>query len=163
MASLYDINRDIENFAFDIDEETGEVLNADELDALKMERDTKIENIALYIKNLTALAADIKAEKDNLDARMKAVERKADGLKHYLASVLNGEKFETAKCKVSYRKSKKVILAGEFDDWAMENAPEFMTIKTTYTPSLTAVKEAMLDGKEVKYATMIENTNLILK
>lgn len=161
--NLYEINRDIENFAFDIDEETGEVLNADELDALQMERDTKIENIALYIKNLNALSADIKAEKDNLDARMKAVERKADGLKHYLASALNGEKFETAKCKVSYRKSKKVILAGEFDDWARENAPELLTVKTTYTPSLTAVKEAMLDGKEVKYAMLIENTNLILK
>ncbi len=161
--NLYEINRDIENFAFDIDEETGEVLNADELDALQMERDTKIENIALYIKNLTALAADIKAEKDNLDERMKAVERKADGLKRYLASALNGEKFETARCKVSYRKSKQVVLAGEFDDWAKENAPELMTVKTTYTPSKTAIKEAMLDGKEVKYATLIENTNLILK
>ena len=163
MKNLYEINRDIENFDFDIDEETGEVLNADELDALQMERDTKIENIALYIKNLTALAADIKTEKDNLAERLKSTERKADSLKRYLASALNGEKFETARCKVSYRKSKKVILAGEFDDWAKENAPELMTVKTTYTPSLTAVKEAMLDGKEVKYATLIENTNLILK
>lgn len=161
--NLYEINRDIENFAFDIDEETGEVLNADELDALQMERDTKIENIALYIKNLNALAADIKAEKDNLDERMKAVERKADGLKRYLSSALNGEKFETARCKVSYRKSNQVVLSGEFDNWAKENAPGLLTVKTTYTPSKTAIKEAMLDGKEVKYATLVENTNLILK
>ena len=161
--NLYEINRDIENFAFEIDEETGEVLNADELDALQIERDTKIENIALYIKNLNALAADIKAEKDNLDARMKAVERKADGLKHYLASALNGSKFETARCKVSYRKSKQVVLAGEFEEWARENAPELLSVKTTYTPSKTAIKEAMMEGKAVKYATLVENTNLVLK
>lgn len=163
MASLYEINRDIENFEFVIDEETGEVLNADELDALQMERDTKIENIALYIKNLNALAADIKAEKDNLDNRMKAIERKAEGLKRYLKKSLNGYKFETARCKVSYRKSKQVVLAGEFDEWAKENAPELLTVKTTYTPSKTAIKEAMLEGKSVKYAALVENTNLILK
>lgn len=161
--NLYEINRDIENFEFEIDETTGEVLNADALDELQMERDTKIENIALYIKNLDALADDIKAEKGNLDERMKAVERKAEGLKRYLASALNGSKFETARCKISYRRSKQVVLAGEFDDWAKENAPELLTVKTTYTPSKTAIKEAMMEGKAVKYATLVENTNLILK
>lgn len=161
--NLYEINRDIENFAFDIDEETGEVLNADELDALQMERETKIENIALYIKNLTALATDIKAEKDNLDERMKSVERKADGLKHYLASALNGEKFETAKCKVSYCKRKQVILDEKFDEWAKLNARELLNVKTSYSPSKTAIREALLCGKSVKYAALVENTNLILK
>ena len=52
--NLFDVNSDIENFEFKCDEETGEILNLDELDNLKMQKDEKIENIALYIKNLKA-------------------------------------------------------------------------------------------------------------
>ena len=163
MSSLYEINSRIAEFEPEVDELTGELLNGDLLDRLNMEREDKIENIALYIKNLQAEAQAIKAERDNLDERMKAKERKADSLKKYLAYALNGEKFESAKCKVSYRKSQQVVLAGEFDDWAKDNAPELLTVKTTYTPSKTAIKEALLDGKKVQYATLIENNNLILK
>lgn len=163
MSNLYEINRDIENFAFDIDEETGEVLNADELDALQMERDTKIENIALYIKNLTALAADIKAEKDNLAERLKSTERKADSLKQYLANALNGEKFETGKCKVSYRKSSQVMLSENFTEWAKQNAPDLVQEKVEYKPDKTAIKEAIKGGREVFGAKIVENVNLQVK
>lgn len=163
MASLYEIDNAIANFVPEVDEFTGELLNADILDMLNMERDTKIESIALYIKNLNALAADIKAEKDNLAERLKSTERKADSLKEYLASALNGEKFETGKCKVSYRKSSQVMLSENFAEWAKQNAPDLVQVKVEYKPDKTAIKEAMLDGKEVKYATLIENTNLILK
>lgn len=36
MRKLYEINADIDNFEFDIDLETGEILNSDELDALQI-------------------------------------------------------------------------------------------------------------------------------
>lgn len=161
--NLYEINRDIEDFSFEIDENTGEVLNASALDALQMERDEKIENIALYIKNLNALAADIKAEKDNLDERVKVVERKADGLKRYLASVLNGEKFETAKFKVSYRKSQSVVVGDEFSAWAAIHKPELIrtTIKTE--PDKTAIRDAIKNGVAVVGAKLVETQSMSIK
>lgn len=161
--NLYEINRDIENFEFEIDENTGEVLNFDALDALQMERCAKIENICLYIKNLTALAADIKAEKNNLDERMKAAERKADSLKRYLASSLNGEKFETARCKVSYRKSAQVVVSDGFAEWAKKNAPDLITETITTKPDKEAIKEAIKGGKQVVGAEIVENVNLQVK
>ena len=50
MATLYEINEKLLNFEFEIDEETGEILNAGELDNLELARDEKIENLCLYIK-----------------------------------------------------------------------------------------------------------------
>ena len=80
--NLFEIDEAIEKaFALAVDPETGEV---DEermvlLEALHMERDKKIENIACLIKNLKADAAALKAEKDafakrqNLYCRVSAV------------------------------------------------------------------------------------------
>lgn len=161
--TLYDIDSAIRDFEFTVAEDTGEVTNFDALDALQMEREAKIENIALYIKNLTALSADIKAEKNNLDERMKAAERKADSLKRYLASSLNGEKFETARCKVSYRKSAQVVVSDTFTEWAKQNAPELVTETLTIKPDKAAIKNAIKSGKQVVGAEIVENTNISIK
>ena len=64
--NLYEINSQIENFEFKIDEETGEVLNMNELNELKMSKDEKIENIALWIKNL-------KSDEKALDDEIKTL------------------------------------------------------------------------------------------
>ena len=161
--TLYEIDKQISEFPFDVDENSGEILNIEDFEALQMARDEKVENVALYIKELLAEKDAIKTERDNLDERMKAKERKADSLKRYLAQALAGEKFESPKVKVSYRKSQQIVLDGAFDEWAQENAPELLTVKTTYTPSKTAIKDALLDGKTVKYATLIENKNIQIK
>ena len=46
--NLYELNKAIADFDLEIDEETGEVLNADELDQITLARDEKIENIAFF-------------------------------------------------------------------------------------------------------------------
>ena len=48
---LYEIDEQILNC---IDAETGEIIDADMLNALQMERDAKIEGVALWIKDLKA-------------------------------------------------------------------------------------------------------------
>ena len=52
--TLYEIDKAILDFEFEVDEESGEILNASELDELQMARDDKIEGISLWIKNLEA-------------------------------------------------------------------------------------------------------------
>ena len=67
MANLYEINESIvAAFERGIDAETGEILSEkalEELAKLEMERDEKVEGIALWIKNLLADAEVLKKGK----------------------------------------------------------------------------------------------------
>ena len=158
MANLYELTRAIEEFDLEIDEETGEVTNLDELDALELERDTKVENIALWVKNLTAEAAAIKAEVQNLTKRQKAAENKAERLKDYLMGNLAGEKFKTPKVAISYRTSEAVEITDE--DLIPE---EFLVIKTEYKPDKKAIKDELKAGGEVEGAELVKRTSLQIK
>lgn len=66
MASLYEINQEILNC---VDMETGEIIDMDKLGELQLAFDVKVENIALWIKNLLSDAEAIKAEKLKLAER----------------------------------------------------------------------------------------------
>ena len=77
--TLYQLDEAIDaviSGGFVVDEETGEVLfDCENLDALREQRNAKLEAVALYIKNLDAEAAAIRAEVAALAARQKAAER----------------------------------------------------------------------------------------
>lgn len=73
MATLYEIDAAISGC---IDAESGEIIDTERLDNLLIERSKKLEGVALWIKNLESDAAAIKAEKNTLDRRMKAAEKK---------------------------------------------------------------------------------------
>ena len=88
-----------------VDTETGEIIDTAALDELVMERDTKIRNIACWIRNLDA---DEKALADQIKvftARKDSVKNKRESLKSYLAAFLNGKKWENNEVKISWRKS----------------------------------------------------------
>lgn len=155
MASLYQIDQAILEC---LDMETGEIIDAEKLDALFMEKNQKIENIALWIKNLQADALAYKAEKDAFAERQKAAENKAEQLKKYLVSALDGQKFSTAKCAVSFRKSEAV----QVDD--VNHVPaEWLRIRTTYEPDKAAIKAAIKAGQEITGCKLVENTNISIK
>ena len=160
--TLYEIDSSIRDFPFETDD-NGEILNFDDFDALQIERERKIENIALYIKELDAEAAAIKAEADALDERKKEKEKKRDGLKSYLKMSLCGQKFETARCSITYRKSKSVSVGKRFIEWAKEHAPELISEKIEISANKTAIKEAINSGRKIVGAEIVENHNLIIK
>lgn len=152
------INSVIEN-GFKVDEDTGEVLfTSKDIEQLQLDRQSKIESIALYIKNKEALANDITEEIKTLTERKKAVERKIQSIKDYIQFVLGGEKFETAKCAISYRKSSKV----EIDD--IEQVPEdYIRLEIKKSPDKTAIKKAMNEGAEIAGCHVVECNNMTIK
>lgn len=158
MATLYDIDKAIYDFEFEIDEETGEILNYDELDNLKMERNQKIENIGLYYKSVSAEAEMVKAEAKNLTERYKRLENKAESLKKYLAYALQGEKFSTPRLAVSYRKSESVEIGQDF-----VYDKKWCEVSTTYKPDKKKLKDAIKSGKEIKGVKLIEKQNISVK
>ena len=156
--TLFEINDAILNFEYEIDEETGEILNAEALDELNIAKEEKIENVGLWIKNLEAEAAAVKAEKDNMAARQKRLEKKAESLRGYLTYALQGEKFSTPRVAMSFRKSESVHITEEY-----LIPDEFMNIKITKTPDKTELKKALKEGKDILGAELITKQNLQIK
>lgn len=145
-----------------IDMETGEVIDTDKLNALNMERDAKVENVACWIKELKAEAEAIKAEKQKLADRQKAAENKAESLKRWLAYALDGKKFNTAKCAVSFRNTESVEVTEQGLENLMKGHDELLTYKTP-EPNKTAIKQAIKDGLSVDGVQLVQNISTIIR
>jgi len=156
MATLYDIIKSIESFEFEIDEETGEILNMAELDALQVDKETKVENIALFIKNLKADAAMYADEEKAFAQRKKAAANKADRLTKYLAAMLAGEKYKSARVAITWRKSEQV------DITSIDELPAGYYV-TEKKPDKMAIKKAMKNGEQVPGAVLVERENIQVK
>lgn len=154
MANLYEINESLTTL---IDEETGEILDFEAFEALSLERETKLENIALWIKNLNADAATYKAEKQAFEEKQKRAERKAESLKTYLSTFLNGEKFKTARVDCFFKKSESVNVID------MSQLPSEFLKYSEPTADKTAIKAAIKEGKEVAGAEILVKNNLQIK
>ena len=157
MATLYELVKEIENFDLDIDEETGEILNMDELDALQLEKDAKVENICLWIKNLKSDAEAYRSEKKAFEQKIRAAENKAARLTAYVDYILAGDKFKSSKVSVSYRKSEQIECADLLDvdvDYLRYKEPELDKKK---------IKDAIKAGIEVKGCQLVERQNLQIK
>lgn len=151
---LYEIDQAIMDL---VDNETGEIIDIEMFDSLQMERDEKIESIALYIKDLKAEAEALKAEKLAFAERQKVAENKVESLKNYLAYALKGQAFKSTKAVVSFRKTQQVDIP---DIYALDE--NFLKYAEP-TADKTAIKEAIKAGQTVKGATLIENTSIIIK
>ena len=145
-----------------IDMETGEVIDAEKLDALNMERDAKIENVVLWIKDLKAEAEAIKAEKLALAERQKVAENKVESLKKWVAYALGGQKFGTAKCSVSFRNTESVEVTEEGLEALMKEHDELLTYKAP-EPNKKAIKDAIKDGLSVAGVQLVQNVSTIIK
>ena len=145
-----------------IDFETGEIIDVDKLNELQMERDAKLENVACWIKDLKAEAEAIKTEKQALAERQKVAENKVESLKRWLAYALQGEKFKTPKCAISFRKSEAVEVTDEGLNNLMKEHDELLTYKAP-EPNKTAIKQALKDGLNVEGVQLVQNTSTIIK
>ena len=155
MANLYQIDQGILEC---IDFETGEVIDPERLESLQMERNQKIENVACWIKNLLSDAEAIKAEKDALADREAKCRKKADDLKKWLGIALEGQKFSSARCAVSFRRSEQVEILDE------NIVPQDLMVQTvSFKPDKKAIKELLKEGKPVSGCCLVENQNVQIK
>ena len=162
MASLYELNLKLATYEMEFDEETGEWLNENELDAIHMEREEKIENICLWVKNLRAEISAIKAEEKALADRRKAKEKKADNLEDYVALNLDGAKFETPRVKILWRKSESVEILDE-----LKIPDEFLDISTVRKPIKAEIKKYLkgIEGSDetCEWARIDSKRNMSIK
>lgn len=161
--SLYELDNKLKA-CIQLDEEhvvsvdDGEILNLQQFEALQMERGKKIEGMCCYIKNLMADVVAYEAEEKRMRECRAAKEREAERCKAYLAGALYGEKFETPRCKISWRKSEICNVLN------IDAVPEeYKRTKVTVDADKTAIKKAIKGGAEVPGAEVIQKLNMTLK
>ena len=163
MRALYEIDNEILSC---VDMETGEILDTEKLDALQMEREAKLEGVALWIKDLKAEADAVKAEADKLTARKKALDNKIDSIKTWLTGALCGEKLKTARCNVYQTHGQRLAVADE-DQLicylqTQENPDRFLRFRD---PELRKdeLKKALKDGVAIPGASLEETESIVIK
>lgn len=157
--NLYEIEQEIMSC---VDMETGEIVDVEKLDALVMERDTKIENIALWVKNLEADAKAYKEEKDSFAQKQKVAENKARSLREYLSNFLAGAVYKSTRVNVTFRVSKSVDV---FDMNALMRyeCSEHYLKYSEPTADKTAIKDAINNGVNIPGCQIVEKSNIQIK
>ena len=129
--TLYELTEAMRFFDLEIDEETGEIMNGDELDLLQMDFDQKLKNCVYWYKNQKAEADALKAEKMKLAKRQQTAERKVEWMKRYIAECLGeGKKFapeDDVTVRISWRKSDVVVCPDIYavpDEYVRYKEPE---------------------------------------
>lgn len=163
MRALYDIDQEILDC---VDLETGEILDPEKLDALQMEREQKLEGVALWVKDLNAEADAVKTEADKLIARKRSLDNKITALKMWLLMALGGQKLKTPRCNVYQTHSQRVAIAdeGELIEFLQTlNEPEkFLKYKE---PELRKdeIKKALKDGFVIPGAELETTESVVIK
>ena len=159
MATLFEINQGLMDL---VDMETGEIKDLDAWDALKMDRQEKLENIALLAKNSAADIKILKDEEDSFKRRRKAAEKTLAWCKETLLRELKGEKLmdERRRFSVFYRQTERVkvndfsLVPKEF----IKEIPEYMKESLVDKQGIKTAIEAgrMVPGAEIETAPSIQ-------
>ena len=168
--TLYDIDAQIaalDGAAEDdmlIDEESGELISVSQaLDALHMEREAKLENVACWVKNLSAEADAIREEENRLMKRRKTAETKAANLKAWLLAAMTSEdgttdKLKTGRVMVSVKRNPPSTVV---DDALLPST--YKVAKITYQANKELIKRELLAGGEVPGAHLEYGRSVIIK
>lgn len=163
--NLYEIKRAYEDAVTNAmcyaEENNGELSEEIEKELTKLELDMseKIENTALYIKNLSALSESIKEEESKLNKRRKTLEKRAENLKHWLLSNMGTDRFTTAKVDISVRVNESIDVYVP-----VENLPSlYQRVKTTVEPDKLAIKNALKNGIVVDGVCILHTESLVIR
>lgn len=151
--NIFQIDREILNC---IDTETGEILDEERLESLEIARDIKIENTALWYKNLKAEAGALREEAQALTKRANSAENLMNSLEKYLKYALGGEKFKTSKVNIRYKKSTSVEVEN------IEKLDKKFLIYPNPMPDKMYIKRVINSGEKVNGAKLVTKQNMIV-
>ena len=140
-----------------VDTETGEVIDTEAIESLEMERDTKIRNIACWIRNLDAEEKALAEQERIYRDRKNATHNKKEDLKEYLASFLAGKKWKNEEVNISWRKSEAV----EVTD--MKKLSSYYLRYREPEVNKTLLKADLKAGVKLEGAILTEKNNIQIK
>lgn len=159
---LYEIPLALRNAldAIEVDEETGEILGAHDLDEIEGEARHKIECAGLYLRELNAEADALGEEAARLTQRRRSVEKRIERIKAIMmpAVAAMGGKVKGPMLTVSIRNTKSVSL----DDNALDVlGADFVRIKRE--ANKTAIAAALKAGQMVPGAHLVETQSILMR
>lgn len=139
----------------------------DTLDAIDGAFEEKIDNMACIYKQAMYEVAMIDAEEKRLKERKAAKKAAAERLAQYMSrsmQCIGIEKVETARTRISFRKSRKVVIDDEegFVQWASEYNPDLLSYKPP-EPNKTVIKKIIDSGETIEGARVEVCANLQVK
>lgn len=140
----------------------------DSLTALEGEFNEKAENVAVYIKNLTADINEMKAEEKRLKSRRVSAENQVERMKKYLINSMQAigvKKISMPRARITLRlNAESVVVENEkaLIDWAMRHDE---TILKYQEPELkkTDIKELLRMGEKIPFARLERKESVMLK
>ena len=162
MRSSYQIREDLFRFLEEemeecYDAETGEIKDTEawaRLDKLLLEREEKIKQLGLWLRDEKAFVEQMKEQRRDLSARIDAHEKKVENIKEYIRqqmSIFGDRKLEYPNIVVRIGTSRSVEIT---DETAIPE--KYIRTKTYTEPMKTEIKKAIENGEEVKGAKLIE-------
>ena len=159
MPSLYELKNDYLRL-LELEEEVDSEAFQDALDNLTDEINTKAESIAAVLKQMEADAKMLKDEETRLKNRRIAIENNHARLKEYLKNeleVMNIDKVKTPKFTITVRNNPvKVVIKDEDLIPADYKVPKYSIDKKV-------LKEALLNGEEIKGAELIQEKGVQIR
>lgn len=150
--------------AFDrlvIDDETGEILNFEEVEQLDIALDDKLEACAIVIKNKLAFLESLKQEKKVLDERIKDTEKSIESLKKrltYSMQSVGKKSLETTRAKIGFKGSVQVQITDE-----TQIPHRYMVEKIERKPDKASIKKALASGEIITGVELVEKQNIQIK
>lgn len=163
LPSLYTISADMMALISQLEDNGGELTPEIE-NALAITEEqfvAKSEEYGHAILSLKAMAAAAKAEKDRLASLEKFYKNALERIQGALVSamdVLDHPKVETPSMRLFLRRTK----ATEVDDVTLLPS-DLKTVKVEEVPDKAAIKAAIMEGRDVPGAHIVENVSLQIK
>ena len=134
---------------------------------LSAEEADKADNIAFAYKRAAAEVDFLKAEKKNIDNRIKSANNRLDRFRDYirLCMVAGGEqKIKGHIHTLFLRKTESVELTEDFNgEQQYHENPQIVKQVVTYSPDKKAIKEAIKAGISIDGAGIKETTSLTIR
>ncbi|WP_303841252.1 siphovirus Gp157 family protein [Selenomonas ruminantium] len=153
MSTLYEIKQEILDC---INTETGEILDADKLEQLQMDKHEKLRNIAFVAINASADIAAYKEQEKRFKAKRTSAEKTLAWAKETLARELAGQKMKEAEFTISYRPSEAI----EIDEGA-DIPPEFVNMNPVIDKM--SLKAALKEGAVISGCRLVQKQNIQIK
>jgi hypothetical protein len=151
--NLYEINSAL---LACVDDETGEILDSEAFTQLLKAKDEKIENCALWIKDINGDIEKVSKEIERLNSIKSALMNKAKNIREYVSMALGGEKYKTERISIYFTHPESVEITDE------ATIPDEY-IKVIKEPMKTAIKEAIKAGKTVPGAALTKGTSMVIR
>jgi CheY-like chemotaxis protein len=133
---------------------------AEVLDNLELAREIKIESVALAFKDASAFVAELQAEKKRIDERLRVFKNDAERIKKYLGDWLaDGEKMETPKVKIGWRKSNATVVDDAVDVTTLPEQCQNVKI----TANKTEIGKLLKSGVEIDGCRIEQRVALQIK